>query len=287
MFQEVNMYKNNARSKRVERHFGELRYEIEKEHTGWLARPFAKSEKNQKGSGKEIIVPYEKLVAQCMNDLITWNNMPKKGTQTSRWDYYVANQNPNLKKTNFKAFVKDLGRYTPTSCKAGIIKLQSAEWLLGDNGEIATGEKLISIMKQVEGKDIDIYWLSDSNGNVMKAMIYDNQDGRYICEAISKPKSARASIEATPEHIEAREILQRYIQTVDSYMRNQKNAIEAVTVIDHRKKTVNNNFTIGNFNGFEPRTTPVEELEENEEETLYTPREYDRDADVMRDHFLK
>jgi hypothetical protein len=274
MFEKVNIHANSARSKRIERFFRDIRYEMEKAQVGWLARPFPKSEANQAGPGKEVIIPYEKLVQQCIGNIITWNNMPKKGTEVSRFDYFMKNQDTRLRPTNYKSFLKYLGTKTETSCNAGIMKLQKGEWLLGGNSEIYTGEKLINLLKQVEGRDIDIYWMEDNNGKVFKALVYDMADGRYICEALPKPISARAANETQEHHRRARMLMARYRNTVTTYMRTRKNAIDKLTVIDNRPKTVSNSFTIEGFESFTPNDKPAEVLDSCEEEEYeYVPQE--------------
>ena len=222
MFDKANIHANSARSKMIERFFRDMRYELEKDQIGWLARPFPRSEANQAGPQQKVIVPYNKLVEQCFSNIIEWNNRPKKGTTTSRFDYFKANQNPNTKPTNYKSFIKHLGRKTATSCKAGIMHLQKSEWLLGDHNEIYTGEPLIRLLKQVEGKEIDIYWLDDDQGKVIKAMIYDRKDGRYIGQAMPKPISARSKAEEKEHHKDARSIMAKYRNTITAYMQQQK-----------------------------------------------------------------
>lgn len=276
MFDHVRIYANNARSKIVERFFGELRYRMEKEHEGWLARPFAKSESNQASSLKKITIPYEKLVQQCFNDITTWNNMAHSRNETmSRFDYFLQNQHKDLKPTNYKSFIKHLGNETKTSCKAGIVGLQRSEWLLGDNGKISTGDRLISLLRQVNDKNVVVRWLDDDAGNIYKAMAYDYNDGRYICEILPKPKSARAKIEETEAHREARKLMNEYIQTVTQYMRTKRKAIDDVLVIDERPKTISNSFSISGVKKFTPRTMPAENLgEDYEDEYSYTPKEH-------------
>lgn len=251
MFNKVNIHANSARSKMIERFFRDMRYELEKEQIGWLARPFAKSESNQQSAKEDVIIPYDKLVQQCIGNIVTWNNMPKKGTKISRFDYFKENQHPELQPTNYKGFIQHLGYRTRTSCHAGIMNLQEKKWLLGDKGSIYSGDKLINLLKQVESKDIQIYWMADNEGKVFKAMVYDINDGRYICEALPMPKSARAEIETEEHHKQARTILSKYTNTVTAYMKLQKNAIDKVTVIDNRPKTISNSFTIPGFNDFE------------------------------------
>lgn len=262
MFQHVQIHPNSARSKRIERYYRTLRYEIEKEQEGWIARPFALSESNQAGPGEKKIIPYQTLVAKGFANIQTWNNMPnKQDPSVSRFDYFLSRQHPNLKPTNYKLFIKYLGQKTGTSCKAGIMKLQHKEWLLGDNGEIYTGESLITLLKLVEGKSVNIYWLSNSRGEIYKAMVYDLDD-RYICEALPKPIGAKAPIEQQQHHANASEIMYRYQATVTGYMQQQKSNIDRVKVVDHRSKTISNSFTIPGFEKF------VEEINENDSVTV-------------------
>ncbi|MCH4831647.1 hypothetical protein E5F92_002635 [Flavobacterium columnare] len=95
MFQDVRIEANNARGKRIEAYYRPLRYDLEKKREGWLARPHALSEANQQGSTKKIILPYERIVSECLNDIVIWNNMPSTKDKTvSRWDYFVNNQDP-------------------------------------------------------------------------------------------------------------------------------------------------------------------------------------------------
>ncbi len=244
MFEKVNIHANSARSKMIERFFRDMRYELEKHQMGWLARPFAKNEANQASSEAKQIIPYDKLVEQCFSNIMLWNNMPKKGTTIGRFDYFLQNQSPELQSTNYKSFIQHLGVKTTTSCNAGIVKLQRSEWLLGDKGTIYTGEKLINLLKQVEGKTIDIYWLDDENGNVYKAMIFDRKEGRYIGEVLPKPISARSFKEETEEQRNNRVLMAKYRNTVTSYMQIQKNAIEPLKVIDNRPITVSSTFSI-------------------------------------------
>ena len=288
MFNHVQIHANNARSKRIEAYFKPLRYEIEKEQEGWIARPFAKSESNQASSIPNKIIPYPQLVEQCMKNIITWNNMPNKQDKSiGRFDYFMNRQNPDLRKTNWRGFIHHLGYETKSSCKAGFMHLQnSPNWVLGDNGEVYTGELLIGLLKKVEGKDIKIYWLDDNKGNVLKAFVYDIKEDRYICEAIPKPVAARAPIEAKSHHKDAREIMSRYRNTVTEYMKIQKNAIDKVTVIDNRKKTISSSFSIDGFEAFEKRETPVEVLDDAAEDTYtYTPKE-NGNNDTMRRAFM-
>ncbi|OWP76561.1 hypothetical protein BWK62_09495 [Flavobacterium oreochromis] len=243
MFQDVRIEANNARGKRIEAYYRPLRYDLEKKREGWLARPHALSEANQLGSTKKIILPYERIVNECLNDIVIWNNMPSTKDKTvSRWDYFVNNQDPNARPTNYKAFLQHLGHKSETSCKAGIVKFQYSEFLLGDNGMIYTGDKLIRLMNEVEGKKIEVFWLDDNYGEIFKALIYRN--GKYICEARPKPRYNRAKNEQTEDDLNAQKIMSAYVATIEAYQREQVRTIEKVTVIDNRPVTVSTSFQL-------------------------------------------
>ena len=268
MFEYVTMYRNMARSKKIERFFRELRYgeEFEKSKIGWLARPFAKSESNQAGpklpknadGSDPNIIPYDTLVKQCLSDIVKWNNMPKKGTKTGRFDYFLQNQNPDLIETNYKSFIKDLGTSRTSTVKKGIVKLDKSEWLLGDKNKIYTGEKLITLLKKVERKSVQTYFLNDGKGNILKAFAYDIKDGRFLCELLPKPKYQKSKKEKTDADKKAAEIMSRYVNTVAIYQRTQKQSIESVEVIKNKTATVSNSFTMDAFD-LEIEKTDVED----------------------------
>lgn len=243
MFEHVRIEANNARGKRIEQYFRPLRYGLEKEHSGWLARPFAKAEANQSSDEKREIIPYDSLVKQGLSDIEKWNNMPhSKHPEKTRWEYLCENQNPNLRPTNYKGIIPYIGYKTETSCNVGIVKLQRNEFLLGSDGRIATGEKLIQLMKLLEGEHLEVYWLDTNAGDVLKAYAYIGDT--MMCELIKKPSYNRATIEQTPDDMENRKLMSAYVATIDGFGKRQKHKIDKVTIIDETQKTLNNKFKI-------------------------------------------
>jgi hypothetical protein len=230
MFQYVRIEANNARGKRIERYFGNLRYGLEKEREGWLARPFALSESNQKGAKQVPQLPYSTIIENALADIETWNNQPHSvHTHMSRWQVFCEMQNPKTLPTNYIAILPHIGFKTVSSCRVGIIKLQSKEFLLGNDGKIALGQSLINLMKQVEGKEVNIYWLDDNEGRVLKAMVFIGT--QFICEAIPKPTYQKARIEQTEHDNANRVLMSAYVATIESFGRRQKQQIEPVTLI--------------------------------------------------------
>ncbi|MDO5607612.1 MAG: hypothetical protein Q4G08_04055 [Capnocytophaga sp.] len=274
MFETVHLYANSARSKRVEAFYKSLRYDFEKKEEGWLARPFAKSEANKSGAAEVPVIPYPQLVEKCVKMLYDWNNTPhSKIKGKTRWEVFCEMQNPDLQPTNYKGILPYLGHHTQSSCNAGITRLHYGECLLGENGSISTGENLIRLMKQVEGKSFDIYWLDSNEGSILKAMLY--MDGRYICELLPKPKPNKATIERKADDVQAMEIMHRYAMTVNAFQRTQKNSIEGVEIIKPKQEKLVNPFVIPGFSfGGKPKTTEAEaEIPDAENEYEYVPQQ--------------
>ncbi|MFV0598781.1 MAG: hypothetical protein ACK5M0_03540 [Bacteroidales bacterium] len=258
MFEYVRIEANNARGKRIERYYGNLRYDYEKRHDGWLARPFALAERNQKNNEKTPIVPYDILVSQCLSDIEVWNNSEhSKIKGKSRWEVFMAMQNPNVRPTNYEAIIPYLGYETTTSCRTGIVRLNNEEFLLGSNGNIAFGDELIDYMCRIEGRSVSVRWLDDNEGRLLKAYVVSN--GQAVCELVSKPVYSRASIEMTEQDLIKRELMSKYVATIEGYAKKSRERREKLLVVDNRPRTISNSFSIGgNFKRFEAINNDIE-----------------------------
>lgn len=247
MFEYIHIEANNARAKRIESFFKKLRYGKEKSRTGWIPRPFAKTEANQPGPEKVPIVRYDSIIEGCKDDIIWWNNFPHSSypeaikdildlgitdkPYKSRWQVFCETQNPDLLPTNYQLLLRHLGYRTQTSVRLGIIQLQEQEYLLGDEGAIATGDRLISLMDQVEGKAVEVYWLEDNQGEMLKAYVYAGT--QYICEAVSKPKYNRARKERTEQDRYNESLMSSYETTITAYGNERKRSLEKVVIISN------------------------------------------------------
>jgi len=275
LFQYVRIEANNARGKRIEAYYNQLRYGLEKGREGWIARPFAISESNQAGPRQVPLVPKEEIIAGCLQDIQTWNNMEhSKIKGKSRWEVFMENQLPDRKPTNWRAFLPFLGYKTETSCNLGIIKLKNRQYLLGNDGEYAYSDRLIRLMDQTEGQDVDVYWLDDNSGNVIKALVYLKGTSRFVCEAILKPEYTRARAEQTPADDEARTAMSKYVASVQGFINQSKAKVDKITAIDNRPKTINNSFKIDDFGMFKTRRSQ-EMPEYDDAEVLPEPDEFD------------
>jgi hypothetical protein len=236
MFQYVRMEANKARAKRIERYFRDLRYGDEKEREGWIARHHAGTESNQAGPGKVPVIPYKTIVENSLLDIERWNNQPHSVyTDKSRWEVFCEMQNPDLKPTNWNAILPHIGYMTETSCQLnGIIHLNNDEYLLGMDGEILLGERLITMMKRVAGEKVDVYWLDDEDGKIIKAQVFLHNRDTMICEAIVKPRYNRARIEQTEKDREAMQIISAYAATIEAYGQRKAANINRIMVIDNR-----------------------------------------------------
>lgn len=260
MFQKVKIEANNARGKRIERYFGELRYRIEKERTGWLARPTALSESNQSRVPIEQIprVPVDDIINGCLQDIENWNNeFHSVHTNMTRWEVFEQMQHPNLKPTNYLAILPHIGLRTVTSCNVGIVRLNNDECLIGYEGKVASGAKLIQSMKLIEGKEVTVRWLDDNYKGILKAFAYLGTE--MICELVRKPRYSRADLEKTDEDRNAEEIMSKYDATIQAFGRSQKAKLDNITIIDNtpsRPKT----FIMPNLK--RTYTSPAEDLGE-------------------------
>ncbi|SMG35810.1 hypothetical protein [Sphingobacterium psychroaquaticum] len=232
MFDYIKMEANNARGKYIERVNEELRYRKEKGRDGWLARPKALSETNQPGVDIEKVprIPFDTIVNDCLADIDSWNNEPHPTEEgISKWEYFLERQHPSLSPINFEAILPYIGNRTETSCKLGNIQLNNGLCLIGDHGIVAKGERLIQVMKQIEGQEIEVYWLDDDQGEVMKAYAYI--DGKCVCEIVRKPRPIRARLERSAADELAEGLLAAYTNTVDAFGKRQREQLDGVVII--------------------------------------------------------
>lgn len=268
MFDRVSIYKNRARSKIVERKFEELRYRHEKSRQGWLARPFALKEDNQKSAVEDLTIPFDAIVDQSLSDIETWNNMPHSvHKDKTRWEVFCEMQNLGTRPTNWTAILPHIGRTEFSSCNAGIIKFRNTTFVLGLDGEIALDENLIELLKQIDGKEFKIYWLDGNDGNVLKAMIYYNDT--MLCDLVPHPEYSRSIHERDQDGKINRKLMSAYEATVNKFMAHRKREIDQVLIIDHRKKTLNGKFQIGGRKKYIPDTGKPEEVFSDAEENDY------------------
>lgn len=255
MFQDVRIEANNARGKRIERYFGALRYGSEKERSGWMGRPHARNEANQLGPTGKQIIPFNDIVKGSLKDIEDWNNAPHSSDASkSRFEYWLEMQNANTVPTNYHALLPHIGYSEPTSCNAGIVRLQNTTFLLAQDGKIATGDTLINLMKRVEGKQILVYWLDDLDGKVFKAHAYVGD--AMQCELIEQPTYSRAKAELTNEGLNAREIMSSYVATIESFRKMAVANITPVTIIETgTRPELKKTFQIRGLDRYTPTST--------------------------------
>lgn len=287
MFQNVRIEANSARSKRCEGYWRPLRYQVEKKHTGWIARPFARNESNQVGTKEKEIVPYDKLVEQSLRDIEDWNNMECSIYEgKTRWEILFEKQNPkNNRPIPYRSILLTLGYRTKSSVSmSGQVRFRSSIFLLADGGELATGDKLIGYMQVLAGKNVDIYWLDGNNGECLAAIVCLRDTTRVVCELVEQPRTARAKIEETEEQARNRELFARYRNTLEGYSKRRYHSIEKVTVIDHRETTLNRKFRMPGLTRYEAVEEP-EEIEILEIDNRNQEMEIEQDSNSVRKSF--
>ena len=235
MFSYVRIEANNARGKKIENRNRAMRYGEERRSEGWIARPFAKGEANRESTEKVPMLPYETIVEQTLERYERWNNDTHPlHPEMSRWEFFMTRQNPSLKPINWMSIIPHLGFRTKSSCHTGIVRLNHGECLLGEDGHIATGEELITLMKLAEGEELEVRWLDGNDGNALKAYAYIGE--QYICELLPKPVYSRARIEQTAEDLAKRELMSKYVATVEGFANRRKKEIVRVTVVESTER---------------------------------------------------
>jgi hypothetical protein len=194
----------------------------------------------------------------------------------SRWDVFLSTQHPGLKPINYHGILPFIGFTEKSSVHAGMINFRREKFLLGMNGVICTGDKLINLMKQAEGRDITIKYLDNNFGEVLKAFIYI--DDRFICEAVPQPGYHRAKIDQDEHDLINRELMSKYVNTIESFANRHKKGLDKLTIIDNRPVTIGNSFSIFDPNGntltdYVPDTEPAKVLAgvDSEPETIMLP----------------
>lgn len=264
MFPKVRIEANKARSKRIERHFRDLRYSIEKKREGWIARPHSKSETNQQADVKIPRIPQEKIIDNGLADICTWNSTLHSNQvlrpNKDRWDVFLDHQHPQERPYNWPSILSGLGKVTRTTMRAGRIALQGKHRVVGQHGIVATGDELINIMTQIEGERVEVKWLDGNDGEVLKALVYD-KTGRMVCELLGDLAYHRAHIERTPQCEINRALTSAYANTVQSYIKNGKNEVNTITIIEQKKETARTTrFSMPGQKTYQPRETITKPL---------------------------
>ncbi|OJV30479.1 MAG: hypothetical protein BGO32_08790 [Bacteroidetes bacterium 37-13] len=283
MFQAVHIIPNMARSKRIERTFGELRNNHERQYEEFMARPHAKAEHLQSKPGEIKYLPKDAIVERELKMIEDWNNQLHPNQQLhpgmSRWDVLMDKQHPDLKPTNWHGILPHLGYCTKSSMALGRIMLQGKQRVIGFESQVALGDTLLNVMSEIEGEEVQVFWLDDNEGKVLKAHVH-NMEGRFICELLDELPFHRAKLEQTDRCRENERLTAAYRATVEGYAHRMGKAINQTIIIENEQPK-SKRFSIA---GIERRTVeePVDaeiiETIEHKETTVKTTSKslYDR-----------
>jgi hypothetical protein len=239
MFQKVRVYPNKPRAKKIERTIRDLRLQKAAKHPAFVARPDAHDENYQQKPGKQIFLSKDEIVDIELGYIEEWNNEPHPDRDVypgmTRWQVFMQKQNPALKPINWRGILPYIGHVTRTSMRMGRITLQGIDRVVGINGEVALGETLLNIMNEIEGREVNVHWLDDNNGNVLKAHVYD-ADGRLICEVLDDLPFHRSELDQTDQCRKNMELYFAYENTVDGHANRIARSINSVELIETEVK---------------------------------------------------
>lgn len=234
MFQSARIIANMARTKRIERTFGELRNSRESKEEAFMARPHAQAEHLQSKAGKIQYLPKDEIVQKELALIEQWNNELHPDQQLhpglTRWEVFMEKQHPELKPINWHGILPHLGYRTPSSMNLGRIMLQGKGRVVGMQGKVLLGDRLLNVMNEVEGQEVQVFWLDDHNGQVLKAHVH-NMDGRFICELLDDLPYHRAQLEQTDRCKENMRLTAEYRATVEGYANRMGKLINPIEIV--------------------------------------------------------
>jgi hypothetical protein len=234
MFQKVRVLPNKPRAKRIERTVRDLRLAKASKHPAFVARPDAKDENYQQKPGKQIYLSKEEIVEFELSVIEDWNNElhPDQDVYPglTRWQVFEQHQNPKLQPINWKGILPHLGKIEPTSMKMGRIRLQYLDRVVGFDGAPALGESLIRVMNEIEGQEVNAYWLDGNDGEVLKAHVYSDT-GRFVCEVLDDLPFHRSELDQTERCKRNMQLYFAYERTVEAHANRIARSITGVELI--------------------------------------------------------
>lgn len=275
MFQKVRVIPNKPRAKRVERTIRDLRLQKASKHPAFVARPDAKDENYQQKPGKQIYLSKEEIIDFELSVIEDWNNELHPDQETykglTRWEVFLQHQNPKLQPINWHGILPYLGKMEPTSMKMGRVRLQYLDRVVGYENRVALGEKLINIMNEIEGKDINAYWLNSTNGDVLKAHVY-SKTGRFVCEVLDDLPFHRSELDQTDQCRKNMALYFAYEKTVTEHANSIAASVNQVELIDIAPKK-KGSFKIAQLSKNEDTATEAtgEVIEETNPQPEYIP----------------
>lgn len=266
MFRNVRIIANDARSKRIERTFGTLRYQHEKHQDAFIPRVTAKNEANQERPGKEEYMTQDAIINIEMKMIADWNNAlhPDQHLHEglTRWDVFLDKQHPQLAPINWNGILPSLGHRTLTSMSLGRIKLQHKMRVVSLDGQnVALGDELIRVMERIEGEQVQVYWLDGNDGEVLHAVVHD-MSGRPICSLLDDLPYHRAPIEQGDQCRTNMSLTAAYRETVDGYIRRTVKRLSGTMVIENKVMQPSQRFQMPGLLRFTPREGAAEQVTE-------------------------
>ena len=248
----------NSQEKRAE-HFNKAKkYTAEKQlgqTTGrWWAKSEAYRQPNERDYNakvmcgeinqyKEVLLPYERLVAEDREAIERYNNQlhpdQRRYKGKTRLDVFFENVNPELPQINRAVVYKAIGYRTETTLRRSqYVQVQYAKYQL-------PSPQCIGLLKP-NNYSVEAYWLPDSQGDIATVQLY--QGDRFIGECrkiVAYNESAAERTEADNEAmLEQEKYVAKYyamnkqgkadklrrLRTVSAAVLNKAVAAEAVVV---------------------------------------------------------
>ncbi len=225
----------NSQEKRAE-HFNRIKkYGVEKNNHRGIGRFYLKSRHNRIGIDKvndefkEILKPYDELVANDVADCMEYNNQPHKDYPgMTRMEVLLANLNPNLLPLDKSYIYRYIGFETETSIRRSMyVQTQGARYMLPHPNVL---ERLNT------NRAVKAYWMPNKEGEIEEIHVYQHDEFVCTCKKVVYYNEAQA--ERTEADWLAKLEQDKYVAKFDKMIKDELGGIDKLEVIDTRKRKV-------------------------------------------------
>lgn len=227
----------NSQEKRAE-HFNKAKkYGYEKRYQDGIGRWYAKSEAhrtivekvfdNENNTYKEKQFSYEELVADDREIIAKYNNdlhpNQKDYKGMTRMEVLLSRVNPKCAQFNDIIWARYVGEHTTTTIKRSqYMRVQYADY------QLPTVDILDRL--KINNYEVDAYFIRESDGNIPKIFIYQNDEFICECEKIERYNEATAEHTSRDKYLIGKQ--SAYVQSFDSKVKIGKTKISKLELIE-------------------------------------------------------
>lgn len=226
----------NSQEKRAEHFNRAKKYGAEKLTQTNIGRWWSRHEAYQVDRDKKgdefvdkVVLPYDRLVADDEQSIITYNNQlhPKqqKYPGKTRWQVLVENMNPNAATVAKPVVYKAIGEKADTSINRNqYVTVRAGKYQIPH----------ISILNRLEPGNFSVtaYFLPDQQGLIDEVYLYHK--GEYLCKADKLITYNESKAERTQQDLEAYKKQSEFVAQFDAKAKAGKNELASAVIIESK-----------------------------------------------------